>query len=122
MWRLLATFARRKMARSIERQSAVKRGGNQVRRSLDSIQHGVASNRDLDSEEGADAFLAMLKAELPENLFVIVEGILAGQTHRELAPITSNRLSEPFVAGSRVFASDWPRTPAKRGRHHKRGE
>ena len=29
LWRLLATFARRKMARSIERHSAAKRGGSQ---------------------------------------------------------------------------------------------
>ncbi|MGB7324879.1 MAG: protein kinase, partial [Rubripirellula sp.] len=85
LWRLLATFARRKMARSIERQSAVKRGGDQVRVSLDSVQPQTIGNHDSESEDEADAFLATLKAELPDDLFVIVEGILAGQTHRELA-------------------------------------
>ncbi len=85
LWRLLATFARRKMARSIERQSAVKRGGDQVRHSLDSVQPQVVGDHDSDSEDDANAFLMTLKAELPDELFVIVEGVLAGQTHRELA-------------------------------------
>ena len=85
LWRLLATFARRKMARSIERQSAVKRGGDQVRVSLDSVQPQIIGDHDSESEDDADAFLMTLKAELPDDLFVIVEGILAGQTHRELA-------------------------------------
>ncbi len=85
LWRLLATFARRKMARSIERQSAVKRGGNQVRVSLDSLQPQVAGYHDSDSENEADAFLMTLRTELPGDLYVIVEGVLAGRTHRELA-------------------------------------
>lgn len=85
LWRLLATFARRKMARSIERQSAVKRGGDQVRVPFDSVQPQIIGNHDSDSEDDADAFLITLKAELPDDLFVIVEGILAGQTHREIA-------------------------------------
>lgn len=35
LWRLLATFARRKLARSLEFHSASKRGGGQTRVSLD---------------------------------------------------------------------------------------
>lgn len=85
LWRLLATFARRKMARSIERQSAVKRGGDQVRHSLDSVQPQVVGDHDSDSEDDVNAFLMTLKGDLPDELFVIVEGVLAGQTHRELA-------------------------------------
>lgn len=85
LWRLLATFARRKMARSIERQSAVKRGGDQFRHSLDSVQSQITSKHALDQNNEANEFIATLKSELPDDLFVIVEGILAGQTHRELA-------------------------------------
>ncbi|WP_302116973.1 sigma-70 family RNA polymerase sigma factor [Allorhodopirellula heiligendammensis] len=85
LWRLLATFARRKMARSIERQSAVKRGGDQVRHSLDSVQPQITSEHDLDQNDEANEFITTLKAELPADLFTIVKGILAGQTHRELA-------------------------------------
>ena len=39
LWRLLATFARRKMARRIESHSAVKRGGKQKRIELDELEH-----------------------------------------------------------------------------------
>ncbi|TWT80558.1 Serine/threonine-protein kinase PknB [Planctomycetes bacterium CA13] len=85
LWRLLATFARRKMARSIERQSAIKRGGDQVQRSLNSVEPQVVSDDEPDANDEADAFLTTLKAELPDVLLVIVEGLLAGQTQRELA-------------------------------------
>ncbi len=85
LWRLLATFARRKMARSIERQSAIKRGGDQVQRSLDSVDPQVVSDDAPDANDDADAFLTTLKAELPDDLFAIVEGVLAGQIQRELA-------------------------------------
>ncbi|MGB7325387.1 MAG: protein kinase, partial [Rubripirellula sp.] len=85
LWRLLATFARRKMARSIERQSAVKRGGEHVRLSLDHVQPQVVDDDESDSENEAGEFITTLKTELPNDLFVIVEGILAGQTQRELA-------------------------------------
>ncbi|QDT05099.1 Serine/threonine-protein kinase PknB [Rubripirellula lacrimiformis] len=85
LWPLLATFARRKMARSIERQSAAKRGGGQSRLSLDSVERQVASDDESNAYDEADAFLTTLKTELPEDLFVIVEGLLAGQAQRELA-------------------------------------
>lgn len=85
LWRLLATFARRKMARSIERQTAVKRGGDQVRLSLDRVQIQLASDEDSDANVEADELITALKAELPDDLFAIVEGVLAGQTQRELA-------------------------------------
>ncbi len=82
LWRLLATFARRKMARSIERQSAIKRGSGQKRLPLDSE---IAIADGSHAEEDADAFLATLKTELTDDLFTIVEGLLLGQTQRELA-------------------------------------
>ncbi|MCO8121023.1 protein kinase [Stieleria sp. TO1_6] len=82
LWRLLATFARRKMARSIEHQSAIKRGGGQKRLPLDSE---IAIVDDSHAEDDADAFLATLKSELTDELFAIVEGLLFGQTQRELA-------------------------------------
>ena len=85
LWRLLATFARRKMARSIERQSAIKRGGDQDQRSLESVELQITSDDEPDSDDEADAFLTTLKTELPNDLFAIVEGLLAGQTQRELA-------------------------------------
>ncbi|MCS7465195.1 protein kinase [Stieleria sp. ICT_E10.1] len=82
LWRLLATFARRKMARSIERQSAIKRGSGQNRLPLNSE---IAIVEGSYAEDDADTFLATLKTELTDDLFAIVEGLLMGQTQRELA-------------------------------------
>jgi RNA polymerase sigma factor (sigma-70 family) len=83
MWRLLATFARRKMARSIERQTAIKRGGDQTRVPLESIEsHAPISG---ETEQETDEFVVTLKAELPVELFEVIERLLAGQTQREIA-------------------------------------
>ncbi|TWT74877.1 protein kinase domain-containing protein [Allorhodopirellula solitaria] len=106
LWRLLATFARRKMARSIERQSAIKRGGDQIQHSLSVVDEATSpyslsvldeatSPHSLDTQglvasstttqDEADAFLTTLRTELTDDLFAIVEGLLLGQTQRELA-------------------------------------
>lgn len=85
LWRLLATFARRKMTRSIERRSAIKRGGDQIRLSLEPVLSQIASNDTSDPNDDAEVLVATLKAKLPNHLFVIVEGMLAGHTHRALA-------------------------------------
>ena len=85
LWRLLATFARRKMARSIERQSALKRGSGQKRLPLDDVQPEISMDEGVDAKDEADEFIATLKTELTNDLYSIVEGLLAGQTQRELA-------------------------------------
>ncbi len=90
LWRLLATFARRKLARSIERHSASKRGGNQTRLPLndDFDQRPSVSGRFpgfAADDSDADEFLHHLQAELPADQFSVVEGLLAGQSQRELA-------------------------------------
>lgn len=82
LWRLLATFARRKMARSIERQLAIKRGGDQNRLPLESEISVVEGSH---AKDDVDTFLATLKIELTDDLLAIVEGLLLGQTQRELA-------------------------------------
>lgn len=84
LWRLLATFARRKMARHIERHSAVKRGGNQTQVPLGEIEP-VATAEDETQEDHATELIRLLKSELPDDLLVVVEGMLAGQTQSELA-------------------------------------
>ena len=85
LWRLLATFARRKMARSIERHSAAKRGGDHTRVSLDEVETAMLHDGIETGDDDADDFLRMINAELPEDLAVVVEGLLVGQTQRELA-------------------------------------
>jgi RNA polymerase sigma factor (sigma-70 family) len=85
LWRLLATFVRRKMARSIERRSATKRGGEHDRLSLDEVEPMARNDDSNTSEDDVREIVGMLKIELPEEQFAIVEGLLAGQTQRELA-------------------------------------
>nr|WP_143547863.1 protein kinase [Rhodopirellula sp. SM50] len=83
LWRLLATFARRKLARSIERHSASKRGGDQTRIPLD--QAAFLTEIVAADDSDADEFSNDLKAELSADQFSVVEGLLAGQTQREIA-------------------------------------
>lgn len=83
LWRLLATFARRKLARSIERHSASKRGSDRNRVSLD---QASSSPQILTiADDDADEFVTQLKTELPPDQFSVVEGLLAGHTQREIA-------------------------------------
>lgn len=85
LWRLLATFVRRKMARFIERQSAAKRGGQHDRLALDAVEPLKVSARRTTDEDEASELVRLLASELSADLFAIVEGLLAGQTQRELA-------------------------------------
>jgi len=83
LWRLLATFARRKLARSIEHHSALKRGGDQTRVPLDqAVDQAEIIPAD---DSAADEFISYLKAELPTDQFSVVEALLAGLTQREIA-------------------------------------
>lgn len=81
LWRLLATFARRKMARSIERSLAVKRGGNQTHVTLDEMRDPAADDRGEVSEE----LIRLCESTLPNDLWVVVEHMLRGGTQREVA-------------------------------------
>jgi RNA polymerase sigma factor (sigma-70 family) len=90
LWRLLATFARRKLARSIERHSASKRGGERTRVPLDEVfnQPPSASSRFSSfaaNDSDADELLDQLRAELPADQFSVVEALLAGLTQQEIA-------------------------------------
>ncbi|EMI18840.1 serine/threonine protein kinase, partial [Rhodopirellula maiorica SM1] len=110
LWRLLATFARRKMARSIERQTAVKRVGDQMRISLDEVQLVASDHPNEADEYEADQFLRTLRAELPENLRVVVEGLLAGRTQREVADslgIDERTVRRRLSRVRELLASEW---------------
>ncbi|MEM8733853.1 MAG: protein kinase [Planctomycetota bacterium] len=86
LWRLLATFARRKMTRRIERLITAKRGGNQHRISIDLLDsqdaYAFDNQRQIDDE-----FWRAIDSELPSELSSVVRGLLAGHTQRELAEI-----------------------------------
>ena len=85
MWRLLATFARRKMARRIEKHAAAKRGGDYKRVALEDVDPSAKLSTIGECQDDASEFQRILESELPEELSLVVEGLLAGQTQRELA-------------------------------------
>lgn len=83
LWRLLATFARRKLARAIERQSAQKRGGKLQRRGEQAVE--LLFETSSVSERDAEQLMQDLAAELPSDLFLVLQRLLAGETHQEVA-------------------------------------
>ncbi len=85
LWRLLATFARRKMARSIEKQAAVKRGGGQVRVSLEAAEQEMKSIVNVAQEATISDFLGLLETELTIDERELLEQLLTGKTQREIA-------------------------------------
>ncbi|MEM0926369.1 MAG: protein kinase [Planctomycetota bacterium] len=83
LWRLLATFARRKLARSVEHHSAIKRGGGRIQTPLDQAENQAEIVSE--DETSANEFVGFLKAELSADQFSVVEGLLAGLSQREVA-------------------------------------
>ena len=89
MWRLLATFARRKMARSIESRSAHKRGGRQERVSLDAAEALWADKSTADHNSEATELIESLRIDLTSELWDVCERLLAGQMQSEIAEALS---------------------------------
>ena len=83
LWRLWATFARRKMARTIEHLAASKRGGGWEQVPLEFVEPRAT---DIDVEEGeAGLFLEHLRESLSNDLYCVVERSLSQQTQKEIA-------------------------------------
>lgn len=89
MWRLLATFARRKMARPIESRSAHKRGGRQERVSLDAAEALWADKSTADHNSEATELIESLRIDLTSELWDVCERLLAGQMQSEIAEALS---------------------------------
>ena len=85
LWRLLATFARRKIARSIEKQTAAKRGGDQARVSLEAAELVMRSSINADQEATISDFLGLLETELSTDERELLEHWLTGKTQRDIA-------------------------------------
>ncbi len=81
-WNILATFARRKLARALERESASKRGAGRTRVSLDSQDVDLGRMpSELEADELFDQVLAVLGPEHAQLLRLL----LANATQREIA-------------------------------------
>jgi RNA polymerase sigma factor (sigma-70 family) len=85
LWRLLATFARRKMARSIEKQMAIKRGGDLSRVMIEVAEASLAADDSVESVLLADELVDTISAELPAELRDVLDRSLAGFTQKEIA-------------------------------------
>lgn len=77
-WNILATFVRRKLARALERETAVKRGGGRTRVSLDDLDPDVRSNP---SATEADELLADIHLLLNSDQSQLLELV-----HGDLTP------------------------------------
>ena len=84
LWGLLATFVRRKVARAIERQAAIKRGSEHAQVSSGSLDWLPAKDDFSANASEADLLLDRLFVELNADLVAVVELLLWGQTQREI--------------------------------------
>ena len=83
LWRLLATFTRRKLARSIERQTADKRGAGFDRVPLEAAEQ-IRFGEDPDMQAIRD-LRRSVDAEIPEELRGVLDGLFAGLSQQEIA-------------------------------------
>jgi eukaryotic-like serine/threonine-protein kinase len=81
-WNILATFARRKLSRALERETAFKRGGGWDRAPLDELEPDL---RALPSETDVDDTLAELNSLLSDEQAELLELLVAGATQKEIA-------------------------------------
>lgn len=81
-WNILATFVRRKLARALERENAVKRGGGRTRVSLDDLETDPSTNP---SVTEASELLAEIHSMLNSEHSRLLELLLENKTQREIA-------------------------------------
>lgn len=81
-WNILATFVRRKLARALERETAVKRGGGRTRVSLDDLETDLSTNP---SATEANELLDEIHSLLNSDHSQLLELLLENKTQREIA-------------------------------------
>ena len=81
-WNILATFVRRKLARALERETAVKRGGGRTRVSLDDLETDLSTNP---SVTEANELLNEIHSLLNSDHSQLLELLLENKTQREIA-------------------------------------
>lgn len=81
-WNILATFVRRKLARALGRETAVKRGGGRTRVSLDDFETDLSTNPSVtDANELLDEIHSLLNSDHS----LLLELLLENKTQREIA-------------------------------------
>ena len=85
LWRLLATFTKRKMLRSIERQTTAKRGGSFERLDFDQVLENWSKDSQSNMPTTIDDLLDGIEDELPTDLREVLNLSLLGETQRDIA-------------------------------------
>ncbi len=88
LWHLLATIAKRKMLRSIERSGALKRGGNVRDISFDEAIHNAVESPECEATEMLGELISELEDRLSPELRSVMEGLLCCETQAEIATRT----------------------------------
>jgi DNA-directed RNA polymerase specialized sigma24 family protein/predicted Ser/Thr protein kinase len=81
-WNILATFARRKLARALERETALKRGGGWSRISLDDLAPGLSMEPTIPK---ADEILVEVRSVLDEDQIRLLDLLLENASQAEAA-------------------------------------
>ena len=115
LWHLLAAFAKRKMLRTIERQSAAKRGGEFQRVGLDERVHAWEADPSEARSEAVEELLRAMDEELPSQLREVLDHLLAGRTRKEIAEalnLTERTVRRRVVRLRDILASEPQRSEA----------
>lgn len=83
-WNILATFARRKLSRALERETASKRGGGWSRTPLDQVEPAEFIQRQPSASE-AEEFLEELNSLLSSDQALLLQLLLQNASQREIA-------------------------------------
>jgi RNA polymerase sigma factor (sigma-70 family) len=83
-WNILATFARRKLSRALERETAVKRGGGWNRTPIDQVESAFFLQRHPSASE-ADEVLEDLHSLLSSDQALLLQMLLEDATQQEIA-------------------------------------
>ncbi|MFO0883517.1 MAG: protein kinase [Pirellulales bacterium] len=105
-WNILATFARRKLSRALERESASKRGGGQNRVPLDEIEAAEFLKHSPTGDK-ADGVMSELRELLSPEQTALLELLLENATQREIAQQlhVDERTVRRKITALRVIAS-----------------
>lgn len=88
LWKVLATFARRKLARAIERESALKRGGEAKRTTLEHASGYKTLEEYQHSSEAQNELIEDICSNLTPAQQTLLEHLLAGRSQDEIATVT----------------------------------
>lgn len=107
VWDLLALFARRKLSRAIERESASKRGGHWKRYSLEQFEHSFPVSP---GSQELEELLIDLRSQLDDSQSQLLELLLQNATQKEIAQqcaVDERTIRRRLMALRNLIAEQW---------------